>query len=214
VIAKVLGVLMPVVPALFDCSARTVYVPYANSLIGATAQLPPEAVVASVCTGEPETPDPEKTSSVIFDESPGAVPAVPENPGLRSCVVLPLIGFFTVTAGATGGTVHDMRAGVRSAAPDALIARTAKACGPPTRAAYRFGLLQGSHGAASRLHSNVPAPIVEPNRITAVDRLLRLATPVRMIVFGAGPDAGRDLLVATVSLAPDQQFPCGVNRLI
>ena len=206
--------LMPVVPALFDCSARTVYVPFANGLIGATAQLPPEAVVASVCTGEPETPDPEKTLTVIFDESPGAVPAAPENAGLLSCVVLPLTGFLTVTAGATRRTVHDMWAGVRSAAPEALIARTSKACGPSTSATYRCGLLQGSHGASSRLHSNVLAAIVETKRITAVDRLLRLATPVLMIVFGTGPDAVEGLLVAIVSLAPDQQFPCGVNRRI
>ena len=109
---------MPMMPALFDCSARTVYVPSANGFLDATAQLPPEAVVARVCTGEPETPNPEKTSTVIFDESRGAVPAAPEKAGLRSCVVLPLIGFLTVTAGATRGTVHDMCAGVRSAAPD------------------------------------------------------------------------------------------------
>ena len=93
--------LTPVVPALLDCSARAVYVPFANGLVGATAQLPPEAVVASVCTGEPETPDPEKTLTVIFDESPGAVPAAPENAGLFSCVVLPLTGLLTVTAGGT-----------------------------------------------------------------------------------------------------------------
>ena len=49
---------------------------------------------------------------MIFDESPGAVPAAPENAGLFSCVVLPLIGFLTVTAGVTRGTVHDIRAGV------------------------------------------------------------------------------------------------------
>jgi hypothetical protein len=123
---------MPVVPELFACSARTLYVPSANGLIGATTHLPPDAVVASVCAGEPETPDPEKTSTVIFDESPGAAPAAPEKAGLRSCVVLPLIGLLTVTAGPTRRTVHDIWAGVRSAAPEPLIARTAKVWGPST----------------------------------------------------------------------------------
>ena len=211
---KMLGVLTPVVPALLDCSARAVYAPSANGLVGVTAQLPPDAAAVRVCTGKPEMPDPAKTSTVIFDESPGALPAAPENAGLLWSVVLPLTGLLTVTAGATRRTVHDMWAGVRSAAPEALIARTSNACGPSIRAGYRCGLSQGSHGAPSRLHSNVLAPIVEANRITAVERLRRLATPVLMIVFGTGPDPTEGLLVAIVSLAPEEQFPCGVNRRI
>ena len=206
--------LTPVVPALVDCSARAVYVPSAGGLIGATAQLPPEMVVASVCTGEPETPDPEKTITTTFGESLGAVPAVPENDGLLSCVVLPLTGLLTVTAGATRRMVHDMWAGVRSAAPEALIARTSNACGPSTSATERCGLLHGSHGAPSRLHSNALAPIVETKLMTAVGRLPRLAAPVLIIVSGTGPDAAEGLLVTTVSLAPGEQFLCDLNRLI
>ena len=50
--------------------------------------------------------------------------------------------------------------------------------------------------------------------MTAVGRLPRLAAPVLIIVFGTGPDAAEGLLVTTVSLAPGEQFLCGLNRLI
>ena len=133
-IVKVLGVLMPVLPALSDCSACAVYVPSASGWFGATDQRPPETVAVSVCTGEPEVLVPANTLTVIIDESPGAVPAAPENAGLLLFVVLPLTGLVNVTAGATVSTVHDAWAGVGSSLPDGLTARTSKACGPSTSA--------------------------------------------------------------------------------
>ena len=108
--------------------------PSANGRVGATDQLPPETVAVSVRTGEPEVLEPENTLTVILDESPGAVPAAPENAGLWLFVVLPLTGRLNVTAGGTVSTVHDLWAGVGSSLPEGLIARTSKACAPSTSA--------------------------------------------------------------------------------
>jgi hypothetical protein len=60
----------------------------------------------------------------------------------------------------------------------------------------------------------VPAGIVDPKRVTAVDCLLKLATPVLIIVFGTGPDAVERLGVEIVSLVPDEQFDVDLNRRI
>ncbi len=68
----------------------------------------------SVCTGRPEAFEPANTWTVIVGESPGTVPANPEKVGLPVLVVLPLAGFFTVTAGRARSTVHDARAGAGS----------------------------------------------------------------------------------------------------
>lgn len=108
--------------------------PSANGWVGATDQLPPETVAVSVCTGKPEVLEPDNTLTVIVAESPGAVPAAPENAGLWLFVVLPLTGLLNVIAGATVATVHDASAGVGSSLPEGLIARTSKACGPSTSA--------------------------------------------------------------------------------
>jgi hypothetical protein len=107
-------------------------VPFASGWAADTDQVPLERVVVSVWRAEPEVPDPENTLTVIVDESEAAVPAVPENGGVRSVVVLPLTGRRNVTFGATVSTVQATRAGVGSCLPEGLIARTAKACRPST----------------------------------------------------------------------------------
>jgi hypothetical protein len=129
---KVLGMLRAALPALSAWRACAVYVPSPNGRVGATDQLPPEAVVVSSCIGKPEVLEPKNTSTVIADESRGAVLAVPENVGLLSFVVLPFSGLPNVTAGETVFTVHDARAGLGSSLPEGLIARTAKVCAPST----------------------------------------------------------------------------------
>jgi hypothetical protein len=76
--------------------------------------------------------EPKNTSTVIVDASPGAALAVPENVGLLLFVVLPFTGLPNVTTGETVFTVHDARPGLGSSAPEGLIARTTKVCGPST----------------------------------------------------------------------------------
>ena len=104
-------------------------------MVGATDQAPPDTLAVSDCTGKPEVLEPKNTVTVIVGESPCAVPADPENAGLSSCVVLPLLGVFNVTTGGAVSTLHDACAGVRSLLPDRLIARTSTACGRSTSAA-------------------------------------------------------------------------------
>src|SRR5437763_645606 len=100
----------------------------------AAAQRLPEAFAVSACFGEPKVPEPEKSLMVIVDESPGAVPATPENAGLLVFSLLPLAGVLSVTAGGAESTIHDACAGVGSVRPDGLIARTSNACRPSTSA--------------------------------------------------------------------------------
>jgi hypothetical protein len=76
--------------------------------------------------------EPEYTLTVTVDESPGSPLAVTENGGLSLGVVVPLTGVSSVTVGEIAPTVQDARAGVRSGAPDRLIARTSNTCGPST----------------------------------------------------------------------------------
>src|SRR5215471_4965158 len=94
-------------PALSACSARAVYMPYANGWLGVTDHLPREAVAVKVRTAEPEALLPENSLSLILDESPGAVPADPENDGLLLFVLLPVTGSVNDTAGVSMSTVHD-----------------------------------------------------------------------------------------------------------
>jgi hypothetical protein len=107
-------------------------VPFAIGVAAAADHVAPERVVLSVCTGEPEARGPENTLTVTVDESVAAVPAVPENAGVSSLVMLPLAGLPKVTFGATVSTVQAARAGVGSGLPEGLIARTAKECAPST----------------------------------------------------------------------------------
>jgi hypothetical protein len=62
----------------------------------------------------------------MVDESPGAVLAAPENGGWLLVVVLPLAGLRNVTAGPNWSIDQATRAGVASALPEELMARTAK----------------------------------------------------------------------------------------
>jgi hypothetical protein len=103
-------------------------------LVGATDQLPPETRATSVRRGDPEAREPGNSLTLIVEESPGVVPAVPENAGFVLCVVLPLTGRLNVTAGRTVPTVQDLWAWARSSVPETLVARTSKPCAPPTSA--------------------------------------------------------------------------------
>ena len=80
--------------------------PSASDCEGATDQLAPDAVVVSVCAGDPEVDEPWNTLTVIVDESPCAVPAAPENGGLLLLVVLLFAGLVSVTAGAFALTAN------------------------------------------------------------------------------------------------------------
>ena len=77
---------------------------------------------------------PENTFTVTFGASVAAVPAVPENAGSSSPVVLPFAGFCRVIFGATVSTVQATRAGLGSRLPDVLTARTIKTCRASTSA--------------------------------------------------------------------------------
>jgi hypothetical protein len=109
-------------------------VPFANRWAGTADQLPRETTVLRVWTDEPDVIKPEKTLTLTAGESQEAVPAVPENLGLLSRVVLPLTGCLNDTAGGTVSTIHDARAGVGSTWPAALVARTSKPWRPSTSA--------------------------------------------------------------------------------
>jgi hypothetical protein len=105
-IVNVLGVLMTLLPAWSDCSATAVYAPSEIGLAVTTDHLSPERIVLSVRTGEPVACVPEKTLTVIVDESVAALPPVPENAGVSSLVVVALAGLRKVTFGGTASTVQ------------------------------------------------------------------------------------------------------------
>jgi len=105
-------------------------------VIGATDQRPPETRATSVRRGDPEAREPRYSLTRILEESPGLVPAVPENAGFVLCVVLPLTGRLNITAGRTVSTVQDLWAWARTSVPETLVARTSKPCTPPTSARY------------------------------------------------------------------------------
>jgi hypothetical protein len=78
--------LCPVFPAASDCSARTVYVPFASAEAVADHD-PPDGVAESVCRGVPDALVPLKILTCTVPMSPVAVPAAPPKVGVRSLVV-------------------------------------------------------------------------------------------------------------------------------
>ena len=87
-----------VFPTLSDCApARCKSRPPAAG--SGIDQLPAEAGAVSVCTVEPETLEPEKTLTVIAEESPAPSPAPPRTPACCCLVVLPFAGLVNVTMG-------------------------------------------------------------------------------------------------------------------
>ena len=109
--------------------------PFGKAWVGAADQLPPETIAVRASTGEPAVPRPEKILTMTAEESPGAVPASPENGGFVSLVVLPLPGLVSVTAGGSVLMVYVAWAGVGSTLPAGLTARTSKRCRPSLSAA-------------------------------------------------------------------------------
>jgi hypothetical protein len=105
---NVLAALEPVFPALSDWLACAVYVPSASAVVASTLYAPFSALrdAVSVCTGVPAAAEPMYTDTVTDDESPGAMPAVPEKVGVVSFVALLLTGDASDTTGGVPSTVN------------------------------------------------------------------------------------------------------------